>query len=107
MDYSTDAAKVLLINGKNASSEHSSSDPEGDGLLDADTSEPRQRSGKTTGTFGAIFIVVNAAMGAGLLNIPDGFKLAGGIGPGIGVEMVRKICIRSFSYSFKFVFKEF
>jgi len=43
----------------------------------------------TTGMFAAVFIVVNAAMGAGLLNIPQAFKHAGGVGPGIGLEMVR------------------
>lgn len=42
----------------------------------------------TTGTFGAVFIVVNAAMGAGMLNIPNALKSAGGILPGIGMEMV-------------------
>ena len=42
----------------------------------------------STGTFGAIFIVINAAIGAGLLNIPDGIRLAGGVGSGIALEMV-------------------
>lgn len=41
-----------------------------------------------TGTFSAIFIVVNAAMGAGLLNMPQAFKNAGGIFPGVTLEMV-------------------
>lgn len=47
----------------------------------------------TTGTFAAVFIVVNAAMGAGLLNIPDGLRLAGGIGPGVALEMVYRLIL--------------
>nr|CAB3266259.1 putative sodium-coupled neutral amino acid transporter 7 [Phallusia mammillata] len=46
-----------------------------------------------TGTFSAVFIVVNAAMGAGLLNIPEAFKNAGGIFPGITLEMCFLILI--------------
>ena len=43
---------------------------------------------KATGTFGAVFIVVNAAMGAGLLNMPKAFAMAGGISTGVTIEMV-------------------
>ncbi|CAK8695631.1 unnamed protein product [Clavelina lepadiformis] len=42
---------------------------------------------KATGTFGAVFIVVNAAMGAGLLNMPKAFAMAGGISTGVTIEM--------------------
>lgn len=43
----------------------------------------------------AIFIVVNAAMGAGLLNFPRAFSDAGGIGPAIAMEMVGRVCLQS------------
>ena len=87
MDLNKDNEKVLLINDKSNSSEQFTSDTDSHALPEVSTSGTS--SEKTTGTLGAIFIVVNAAMGAGLLNIPDGFKLAGGVGPGIAVEMVR------------------
>lgn len=40
-----------------------------------------------TGTFSAIFIVVNAAMGAGLLNMPQAFSYAGGIVSGMMIQL--------------------
>ncbi|XP_002126346.2 sodium-coupled neutral amino acid transporter 7-like [Ciona intestinalis] len=42
---------------------------------------------KGTGTLGAIFIVVNAAMGAGMLNMPEAFKHAGGVLPGTIMQL--------------------
>lgn len=42
-----------------------------------------------TSKLGAIFIVVNAALGAGLLNFPAAFGMAGGVAAGIIVQMVR------------------
>ena len=84
----SDNERKLLVNDKSNSTENSSADT--DDFPEPSFSESTSRNPvKTTGTFGAIFIVVNAAMGAGLLNIPAGFKLAGGIGPGIAVEFVR------------------
>ena len=41
-----------------------------------------------TGIFGATFIVINAAMGAGMLNFPNAFKNAGGILPGMFMQLV-------------------
>ncbi len=38
---------------------------------------------------GAVFIVVNAALGAGLLNFPAAFNMAGGITAGVTLQMVR------------------
>lgn len=42
-----------------------------------------------TSILGAIFIVVNAALGAGLLNFPAAFSMAGGVAAGIAMQMVR------------------
>lgn len=42
----------------------------------------------TTSTLGAIFIVVNACLGAGLLNFPAAFSTAGGVASGIALQMV-------------------
>lgn len=44
--------------------------------------------GKTS-IFFAIFLVVNAALGAGLLAIPLSFYMTGGIVSGILIELVR------------------
>ncbi|KAL4613657.1 putative sodium-coupled neutral amino acid transporter 8 [Arapaima gigas] len=40
------------------------------------------------GTFGAIFIMLKSALGAGLLNFPWAFEKAGGVGTAIWVELV-------------------
>lgn len=42
----------------------------------------------TTSTLGAVFIVVNACLGAGLLNFPAAFSTAGGVASGIALQMV-------------------
>ncbi|XP_007438959.1 putative sodium-coupled neutral amino acid transporter 7 [Python bivittatus] len=41
----------------------------------------------TTSMLGAVFIVVNAALGAGLLNFPAAFQMAGGVAAGIAMQM--------------------
>ena len=41
-----------------------------------------------TSPFGAVFIIVNAALGAGLLTFPLAFYLAGGILPALAVTLV-------------------
>lgn len=41
-------------------------------------------------TLGAVFIVVNAALGAGLLNFPAAFNMAGGVTAGVVLQMVRR-----------------
>lgn len=43
-----------------------------------------------TSALGAVFIVVNAALGAGLLNFPAAFSMAGGVAAGIALQMVRE-----------------
>ncbi|KAG2470174.1 putative sodium-coupled neutral amino acid transporter 7 [Polypterus senegalus] len=48
-----------------------------------------------TSTLGAIFIVVNAALGAGLLNFPAAFSTAGGITSGIVLQMCMLVFIIS------------
>uniref|UniRef100_A0AAR2JK55 Sodium-coupled neutral amino acid transporter 7 n=1 Tax=Pygocentrus nattereri TaxID=42514 RepID=A0AAR2JK55_PYGNA len=40
-----------------------------------------------TSAFGAVFIVVNAALGAGLLNFPAAFNMAGGVTAGVVLQM--------------------
>ena len=51
----------------------------------------RDRSGGVS-AFGAVFIVVNAALGAGLLNFPAAFYMAGGVTAGVVLQMVRASC---------------
>lgn len=48
-----------------------------------------RRSGGVS-TLGAVFIVVNAALGAGLLNFPAAFNMAGGVTAGVMLQMVRR-----------------
>ncbi|XP_030059455.1 sodium-coupled neutral amino acid transporter 7 [Microcaecilia unicolor] len=48
-----------------------------------------------TSTIGAIFIVVNAALGAGLLNFPAAFSTAGGVVAGMALQMCMLIFIIS------------
>lgn len=43
-----------------------------------------------TSPYGAVFIVVNAALGAGLLNFPAAFYMAGGVVAGVVLQMVRQ-----------------
>ena len=42
----------------------------------------------TSSAFGAVFIVVNAALGAGLLAFPQAFYNAGGVVHGVIIELV-------------------
>lgn len=53
---------------------------------DGETS-PASVSRGTTSTLGAIFIVVNACLGAGLLNFPAAFSTAGGVAAGVTLQM--------------------
>ncbi|XP_042299896.1 putative sodium-coupled neutral amino acid transporter 7 [Sceloporus undulatus] len=47
----------------------------------------------STSALGAVFIVVNAALGAGLLNFPAAFSMAGGVAAGIALQMVMLVSI--------------
>lgn len=60
--------------------------PSVDSARDLDTD---RRSSGGVSSFGAVFIVVNAALGAGLLNFPAAFNMAGGVTEGIILQMVR------------------
>lgn len=53
-------------------------------------SESQGNSLGSTSALGAVFIVVNAALGAGLLNFPAAFSMAGGVAAGITLQMVRE-----------------
>lgn len=41
------------------------------------------------GSFGAVFIMLKSALGAGLLNFPWAFQKAGGVNTALSVELVR------------------
>ncbi|XP_043754568.1 putative sodium-coupled neutral amino acid transporter 7 isoform X1 [Cervus elaphus] len=56
---------------------------------------PGGLGGGTTSTLGAIFIVVNACLGAGLLNFPAAFSTAGGVAAGITLQMAMLVFIIS------------
>lgn len=55
--------------------------------------EQAKQSGGGTSAFAAVFIVVNAALGAGLLNFPAAFNMAGGVVAGVVVQMCLLIFI--------------
>ncbi|XP_076848134.1 putative sodium-coupled neutral amino acid transporter 8a [Brachyhypopomus gauderio] len=48
----------------------------------------RDRDGQRLGSFGAVFIMLKSALGAGLLNFPWAFARAGGIRYAVAVEML-------------------
>ncbi|KAM9860788.1 sodium-coupled neutral amino acid transporter 7 [Aulostomus maculatus] len=52
----------------------------------------RRQSGGVS-LLGAVFIVVNAALGAGLLNFPAAFSMAGGVTAGVALQMFMLIFI--------------
>ena len=60
-------------------------------LLPQQTSSP---SGETS-TLGSIFLIVNAALGAGLLNFPQAFDLAGGVLTAVIVQALLLVFIMS------------
>ncbi|XP_075996767.1 LOW QUALITY PROTEIN: putative sodium-coupled neutral amino acid transporter 8 [Genypterus blacodes] len=47
------------------------------------------------GSFGAVFILLKSALGAGLLNFPWAFEKAGGVNTAIGVELVSLVFLIS------------
>jgi len=54
---------------------------------------PKSSTEGGTSTFGAIFLIVNAALGAGLLNLPKAFDQAGGVVTAVVVQAVLLIFI--------------
>ncbi|XP_036608668.1 putative sodium-coupled neutral amino acid transporter 7 [Trichosurus vulpecula] len=58
-----------------------------DGAPKGEEEEPGATNGGTTSTLGAVFIVVNACLGAGLLNFPAAFSTAGGVAAGVALQI--------------------
>uniref|UniRef100_A0A8C5I5X4 Sodium-coupled neutral amino acid transporter 7 n=1 Tax=Gouania willdenowi TaxID=441366 RepID=A0A8C5I5X4_GOUWI len=56
---------------------------------------PEEESGSGVSSICAVFIVVNAALGAGLLNFPAAFSMAGGVTAGVLLQMFMLIFIIS------------
>lgn len=54
-----------------------------------------ERRSSGVSSIGAVFIVVNAALGAGLLNFPAAFSMAGGVTAGVMLQMFMLIFIIS------------
>uniref|UniRef100_A0A8C2AQG5 Sodium-coupled neutral amino acid transporter 7 n=1 Tax=Cyprinus carpio TaxID=7962 RepID=A0A8C2AQG5_CYPCA len=73
---------------------------------------PNQTDNRRGGTsvLGAVFIVVNAALGAGLLNFPAAFNMAGGVTAGVTLQMVRctykLLCTKPYSVSNETTYQE-
>lgn len=57
--------------------------------------ESDRRRSRGVSSLGAVFIVVNAALGAGLLNFPAAFNMAGGVTAGMLLQMCMLIFIIS------------
>ncbi|XP_051919463.1 sodium-coupled neutral amino acid transporter 7 [Hippocampus zosterae] len=57
--------------------------------------ESERRQSGSVSSLGAVFIVVNAALGAGLLNFPAAFNMAGGVTAGVMLQMFMLIFIIS------------
>ena len=79
-----------------------------DSLLDGDYDAGRQENGSLsnlrlplsttfnpsgTNTLFTVFLIVNAALGAGLLNFPKAFDKAGGVGVGLSVQAILLVFI--------------
>ena len=59
-------------------------------LLSEQSSSP---STEGTSTLGSIFVIVNAALGAGILNFPKAFDMAGGVLTGLVVQALLLVFI--------------
>lgn len=73
--------EVMLRTGIQASGDQN--------VVEVPTVEESKLSTGKSSAFGAVFIVINAALGAGLLAFPLAFYSAGGVIPGILIEIVR------------------
>lgn len=88
-------------------------DPSGGGCCIQETMEPDEKtSGQinyswekmrklpsgNSSFFGAVFIVINAALGAGLLTFPFAFNSAGGVVEGISIEFVSELSCTSVNF---------
>lgn len=59
--------------------------------VDTDRHLEAERRTAGVSSLGAVFIVVNAALGAGLLNFPAAFNMAGGVTAGVMLQMVKRV----------------
>lgn len=57
-------------------------------VQDSDDSSPSPNRPKGSSWVSAVFLIINAALGAGLLNFPHAFDQAGGIGVALSVQAV-------------------
>ncbi|XP_027008018.1 putative sodium-coupled neutral amino acid transporter 7 [Tachysurus fulvidraco] len=82
----------MAVNSEPSDWGYSENDEEKVPLLVAPHVQPKQPQGRTS-ALGAVFIVVNAALGAGLLNFPAAFYMAGGVVAGVVLQMCLLIFI--------------
>ncbi|GAA6080625.1 putative sodium-coupled neutral amino acid transporter 7, partial [Tachysurus ichikawai] len=82
----------MAVNSEPSDWGYSENDEENAPLLVAPHVQPKQPQGRTS-ALGAVFIVVNAALGAGLLNFPAAFYMAGGVVAGVVLQMCLLIFI--------------
>lgn len=93
----------MSLNNVTINSEYSDTDWSADAgerahLLQSPCVESTPKAGReqsATSSLGAVFIVVNAALGAGLLNFPAAFCTAGGVAAGIALQMSMLVFIIS------------
>ena len=66
-----------------------------DHLILPELGEERSAEVGGTSTLGSIFLIINAALGAGLLNFPKAFDTAGGVLVAVVVQVVLLVFIMS------------
>ena len=64
----------------------------GEGELEVLVEEVVRREGGTS-TLGTVFLIVNAALGAGLLNFPKAFDQAGGVLVAVTVQVLVAVTV--------------
>ncbi|KAK3533887.1 hypothetical protein QTP70_032996 [Hemibagrus guttatus] len=82
----------MAVNSEPSDWGYSEHDEEKAPLLVPAHAQSKQPQGQTS-ALGAVFIVVNAALGAGLLNFPAAFYMAGGVVAGVVLQMCLLIFI--------------
>lgn len=78
----------MAVNSEPSDWGYADSDEERAPLIGGPDAQPKPTRGRTS-PYAAVFIVVNAALGAGLLNFPAAFYMAGGVVAGVALQMVR------------------
>ncbi|MCJ8738046.1 hypothetical protein PDJAM_G00031170 [Pangasius djambal] len=76
----------MAVNSEPSDWGYTGNEEEKEPLIVAPHAQSKQTQGKTS-PYGAVFIVVNAALGAGLLNFPAAFYMAGGVVAGVVLQM--------------------